>query len=149
MAKKKGLFGGIHPAVISVWAALTAASYLLPAVALIGTGGTLSVATILLPLTGIFFGPIAGTLCTIIGSFIGYLIAPSTAWLGMFTFTIGTVTALTTGLASRGKGPIALVINLLVIGLWYAQEIGRKAWIFGLVNGAYGILCLLVATFIG
>jgi len=150
MAKKKGsMLGGVHPAVISVWAALIAAAHLLPAIVLVGTGGTMSVSAILVPLAGVLFGPVAGTLVGCIGQFIGFLIAPSGAWLGMFTFTIGTVTALTVGLASRGKGAIAIIINLVVIALWFAQEIGRKAWIFGLVNGAYGILCLLIATFVG
>ena len=150
MAKKKGsMLGGIHPAVISVWAALIAAAHLLPAIVLVGTGGTMSVSAILVPLAGVLFGPVAGTLVGCIGQFIGFLIAPSGAWLGMFTFTIGTVTALTTGLASRGKGPIAIIINLVVIALWFAQEIGRKAWMFGAVMGAYGILCLLIATFVG
>ena len=64
--KRKNLFGGIHPAVISVWAAVLAASHMLPAVPLIGVGGTMSVSTALAPLTGIFFGPWAGLLCAAI-----------------------------------------------------------------------------------
>jgi len=149
MAKKKGLFGGIHPAVISVWAALTAASYLLPAVALIGTGGTLSVATVLLPLTGVFFGPVAGTLCTVIGSFIGYLIAPSSAWMGTFTFIVPTIDTLIAGLASRGgKTGIGATIAMIAgVGLWFSHEIGRKAWMFGAVVGGYGVLACVVAMF--
>ena len=148
-AKKNALLGGVHPAVISVWAALIAAAHLLPAIVLVGTGGTMSVSAILVPLAGVLFGPVAGTLVGAIGQFIGFLIAPAGAWLGMFTFLIGTCTALTTGLASRGKGPYALILSGLGIVLWMTQEIGRKAWIFGAVFGGYGFVCLLITCFIG
>ena len=150
MAKKKDLFGGIHPAVISVWAALTAAAYMLPAVALIGTGGTLSVATCLLPLTGIFFGPVAGTLCTMIGSFIGYLIAPSSAWMGMFTFIVPTIDTLIAGLATRGGKYSLGACGVILVGtlLWYTQKIGRQAWVFGLVMTGYGLLPCVLSIFL-
>ena len=150
MAKKKNAkLGGVHPAVISVWAALIAAAHLLPAIVLVGTGGTMSVSAILVPMAGILFGPVAGALVGAIGQFIGFLIAPSGAWLGMFTFLIGTCTALTTGLASRGKGPIALILCGISVVLWFCTEIGRKAWIFALCFGGGGLLCLAVACFIG
>ena len=150
MAKNKGksLLGGIHPAVIAVWAALIAAAHLLPAVVLVGTGGTMSVSAILVPLAGVFFGPAAGALVGAIGQFIGFLIAPSGAWLGMFTFLIGTCTALTAGLASRGKGPWACLLLGLIIALWFTQENCRKAWIVVVCLGGYGMLALLVSCFI-
>ena len=83
--KKKSVFGEVHPSIIAVWAALIAASHFLPGIPLFGIGGTMSVSAVLLPLTGIFFGPVAGGLCGGIGQFIGYLIEPSAAWAGMFT----------------------------------------------------------------
>ena len=134
-AKKNALLGGVHPAVISVWAALIAAAHLLPAIVLVGTGGTMSVSAILVPLAGVLFGPVAGTLVGAIGQFIGFLIAPAGAWLGMFTFLIGTCTALTTGLASRGKGPYALILSGLGIVLWMTQEIGRKVHLIANYDG--------------
>jgi len=147
--KKDSLFGGVHPAVISVWSALIAAGHLLPTIVLVGTGGTMSVSSILIPLGGILFGPVAGGLCVAIGSFIGKLIAPASAWLGIFTFLIGTCTGITTGLASRGKGIYACMLSVLGTVLWFCHEIGRKAWIFGAVVGGYGLLCFIIATFIG
>ena len=148
--KKKSLLSGVHPAVISVWAALIATAHLLPAIALIGVGGTLSVATCLLPLAGIFFGPVAGGLCAAIGSFIGDLIAPSGAWLGMFTFLVPTADAVIAGLVSLGRktGLIAIGLSVLGLLLWFAQEIGRKAWIFAAIFGGYGLLACVIGMFV-
>lgn len=146
MAKKRKLLGNVHPAVIAVWSALIASAHLLPAVVLLGTGGTMSVSTALLPLAGIFFGPLAGMLCAAIGQFIGFLIAPSGAWLGMFTWLIGTCSATIAALLSRGKGYIALPVLALSIVLWFTQKIGRDAWIFAVVFGGYGAVCMILAT---
>ena len=149
MAKKKA-FSKVHPAVISVWAALIAKSHLLPAIALVGVGGTLSVATCLLPIAGIFFGPVAGGLCAAIGSLIGDLIAPAGAWLGMFTFLVPTIDTVICGLVASGKKGSLGALGLMLLGiiLWFAQEIGRKAWIFGAVVGGYGCLACIVGFFI-
>ena len=112
--KKHGSFmGGYHPAVICVWAAIQATANLFPAIALIGVGGTMSIANILIPLSGVFFGPYAGALCASIGQIVGMLISPSSAWLGIFTFLLGTCTAFVAGLLSRGKWPIAYAMNFL------------------------------------
>lgn len=144
MQKKRSLFGNIHPAIISVWAALIASAHLLPAIVLIGTGGTMSVSAILVPLAGILFGPIAGGICGAIGQFIGFLIAPAGAWLGMFTWLIGTCTATTTGLISRGKWPIAAGLLGIGLALWFSHPIGQKAWIFAAVFGGYGMVCTIL-----
>jgi len=147
---RKVLLGGVHPAVISVWAAMIAAAHLLPTIVLVGVGGTLSVSSCLYPLAGIFFGPVAGGLCVGIGSFIGKLLAPSSAWLGMFTFLIPIPTAVTAGLICRSKKGGLAGIGLVIVGmlLWYSQEIGRKAWIFGAVIGGSGILTGIIGLFI-
>lgn len=149
--KRKNLFGGIHPAVISVWAAVLAASHMLPAVPLIGVGGTMSVSTALAPLTGIFFGPWAGLLCAAIGNIIGDLIAPNGAWLGIFTFIVPTVNTFGAGLLSHGK-KTALMGYLLYaagLGLWLSLEIGRKAWIHGVACNGLGIIATTFAVFAG
>ena len=144
MKKKRTLFGSIHPAIISVWAALIASAHLLPAIVLIGTGGTMSVSAILVPLAGVLFGPIAGMVCGGIGQFIGFLIAPSGAWLGMFTWLIGTCTATISGLISRGKWPIAAGVLGVAIVLWFSHPIGQKAWIFAAIFAGYGMLCIVL-----
>jgi len=149
--KRKNLFGGVHPAVISVWAAVLAASHMLPAVPLIGVGGTMSISTALAPLTGIFFGPLAGVLCAAIGNIIGDLIAPAGAWLGVFTFIVPTVNALGAGLLSHGR-KTALMGYLLYaagLGLWMSLEIGRKAWIHGVACNGLGIICTTFAVIAG
>ena len=147
-SKVKRLLGGVHPAVISVWAALMAAAHMLPAIVLVGVGGTMSVSAILIPLAGIFFGPVAGPICVAIGQSIGYLIAPSGAWLGVFTPLIGVCTSVCTGLTSRGKGPVAVAISTGAVLLWYTNSIGRKAWLFGLTFGCSGVVFLLISCFI-
>ena len=150
---KKSMFGKTHPAVIAVWAAVIAASSVLPSIPLIGTGGTFSVATAIVPLTGIFFGPIAGAITASIGGFIGGLLAPHTAWLGLATFTIGTISALIAGLLAEGKWPMIIAATAIpVIGtiLWFTHPIGQSAPMFpvvfyglGIVGGLVGgVLCL-------
>jgi hypothetical protein len=124
--KKLPLLGKTHPAVIAVWAAVLAAAYMLPAIPMLGTGSTFSVTTALLPLAGIFFGPIPGAICAAVGGFIGSIIAPHTAWMGMGTFIVGATTAFTAGLISRGKLPLVLVMYAIGTALWFTQEIGRS-----------------------
>ena len=136
--------GGYHPAVICVWAAIQATANLFPAIALIGVGGTMSIANILIPLSGVFFGPYAGALCASIGQIVGMLISPSSAWLGIFTFLLGTCTAFVAGLLSRGKWPIAYAMNFLGIALFYCFPVGRVAWIKGVTFGVAGFLTCFV-----
>jgi hypothetical protein len=140
----------LHPAIIAVWAAVVAAGYLLPTIPVIGTGGQFSLANILNPLSGIFFGPIGGALCSAVGGFIGGLIAPHTAWMGPGTFIIGMTTAFTTGCIAWGRWPFVFVksngnfeingsVVVYIIGtiLWFTQEIGRSA--VGIPIVFYGI----------
>ena len=102
---KDNFKNSLHPAVVAVWAAVVAAGHLLPAIPILGTGSTFSLASSLSPLSGIFFGPIAGALCSAAGGFIGNLIAPHTAWMGLGTFILGTITAFTSGCIAWGKWP--------------------------------------------
>lgn len=136
----------IHPAVIAVWAAVVAAAHIIPAIPMLGTGSNFSLSAVLSPLSGIFFGPLFGALCSAAGGFIGSLVAPHTAWMGMGTFIIGTVTAFTSGCIAWGSWPPitlnsrgSLVINggiiVYLVGtlLWFSQEIGRSLVIFPVV----------------
>jgi uncharacterized membrane protein len=147
----------IHPATIAVWAAVVAAGHFLPTVPIWGTGGTFSLASALSPLSGIFFGPIAGAFCSAAGSFIGSLIAPHTAWMGPFTFIISMTTAFTTGCIAWGKWPPVMInfsgnfifnggIIVYIIGniLWFTQDIGRSIILFPLVY--YGLGFTAVVT---
>lgn len=150
MAKGKKTFGKFHPAVIAVYAAILAASALIPSIPVLGTGGSFSVSTALIPLAGVFFGPIAGALCAAIGGFIGQLIAPATAVIGIATFVSSIIAAFIAGLLCEEKkwGPLsALGIGLAFIVLWFTHPVGRESWLFALVFFGSGILCCILGFF--
>jgi uncharacterized membrane protein len=149
----------IHPAVIAVWAALVAAAHIIPGVPIMGAGSSFTLAMALSPLSGVFFGPLAGALCSAAGGFIGGLIAPHTAWMGPFTFIIGTFTAFTTGCIAWGKWPPitinrrgsfvingGIIVYLIGTVLWFSQEIGRSIPIFPIVYYSAGFAVLIVGT---
>ena len=152
---KNKLTGNIHPAVVAVWAAVVAAGHIFPTIPLWGTGSTFSLSSALSPLSGIFFGPVAGAFCSAAGGFIGSLIAPHTAWMGLGTFIIGTVTAFTAGCIAWGKWPpVAIsgsgnfIINggiiVYIVGtiLWFTQETGRSVIRLPLVFYGLGFIAM-------
>jgi hypothetical protein len=153
---KNKLTGNIHPAVVAVWAAVCAAGYILPTVPIWGTGSVFSVSSALAPLSGIFFGPVAGALCSAAGGFIGSLIAPHTAWMGLGTFLIWAVTAFTAGCIAWGKWPPVTInkngsfivnggIIVYIIGtvLWFTQEKGRNVILLPFVSYALGFISVI------
>jgi hypothetical protein len=151
MAKGKKTFGKFHPAVIAVYAAILAAAALLPSIPLIGTGGSFSISTALVPLAGIFFGPVAGALCAAIGGFIGQLIAPSTAVIGVATFVSAVVAAFVAGLLceERKWGPLSAIgIGLVLIALWLSHPVGRQSWLLAAVFYGSGILACVIGMFL-
>jgi len=151
MVKGKKTFGKFHPAVIAVYAAILAASALLPSIPLVGTGGSFSISTALVPLAGIFFGPIAGALCAAIGGFIGQLIAPSTAVIGVATFVSAVIAAFVAGLLCEQKkwGPLSAIgVGALFIGLWFTHPVGRESWRLALVFFGSGVLACIIGFFV-
>jgi len=153
---KNKLTGNIHPAVVAVWAAICAAGFLLPTIPIWGTGSVFSVSSALAPLSGIFFGPVAGALCSAAGGFIGSLLAPHTAWMGLGTFIIGTITAFTSGCIAWGKWPPVMInkngsfivsggIIVYIIGtvLWFTQKTGRNVILLPLVSYALGFTVMI------
>jgi hypothetical protein len=156
---KKSPYNKFHPAVIAVWASIIALGHILPTIPIWGTGGTFSLSSALSPLSGIFFGPATGALCSAAGGFIGSLIAPHTAWMGLGTFIIGTATAFTSGCIAWGKGaPVSInangsfVINgaviIYIIGtlLWFTQETGRGIFYFPLIYYGLGFIALVTGS---
>ena len=152
----------IHPALVASWAAIVAAGHILPTIPIVGTGSTFSLTAVLSPLSGIFFGPLAGALCSAAGGFVGSLLAPHTAWLGLGTFIIGTVTAFTSGCIAWGRWPLvsvnssgSFVINggiiVYIIGaiLWFTQEMGRSVIRFPAVLYGLGFIALVAGTLLG
>jgi hypothetical protein len=161
MRSKKKLSppGKIHPAVIAVWAAVVAAAHIVPAIPMLGTGSNFTLAAALSPLSGIFFGPIAGALCSAAGGFIGSLVAPHTAWMGMGTFIVGATTAFTSGCIAWGSWPPitinqkgsfvvngGIIVYLLGTVLWFSQETGRSVPVFPLVYYGAGFVAFTVGT---
>ena len=159
--KRSPLPGKIHPALIAAWAAIVAVGHMLPTIPILGTGSTFSLTSALSPLSGILFGPIAGALCSAAGGFIGNLIAPHTAWLGMGTFIIGTVTSFTSGCITWGRWPLVSVnqsgnfiinggIIVYIIGsiLWFTQETGRTVLIYPIVYYGAGFVALVFGSLI-
>ncbi len=122
------VFGRVHPAVVAVWAAIMAIARLLPTIPLIGVGGTFTVANVLVPLAGVFFGPWAGLLCAAIGGAIGYLIFPLSAWAGPFTVLIPAVGGLVAGFVMRRNWLWPVIIIAALGAAWYAFPLGRAAW---------------------
>ncbi len=135
-----------HPSVIAVWAALIAAVSIVPTVPIMFTGGTFSLASALIPLAGVFFGPRKGALCAAIGHIIGQFVAPHTAWLGIPTFLIGTTNAYVAGNVSRRRWAPAAIVILLGWVLWYTTEIGRQAAVFPLVYYSLGLVSAVIGS---
>ena len=136
-----------HPAVIAVWAALIAVVTIVPAFPIIGTGATFSVAAALVPLAGIFFGPVAGALCAAIGAFIGQLIAPHTVFFGPLSFLIPTLGAMSAGFAMKKKWYVPLAITVFFSAAWYLIPLGRAAW-FQPAIWLMGIAACLIGWFV-
>ena len=151
----------VHPAVIAVWAAVIAAGHFLPTIPILGTGGTFSISSALFPLSGIFFGPVAGALCSAAGGFLGNLIAPHTAWMGLFTFIMGTTTSFTSGCIAWGKWPPVVIkgngsfiinggIIVYIAGtiLWFTQEIGRHSFFIPVISYGLGFAAMITGFFL-
>jgi len=151
----------IHPAYIAVWASVVAAGHLIPTLPIWGTGSNFSIANVLSPLSGIFFGPIVGALCSAIGGFIGSFVSPVPPMLGPFTFIIGTVSAFTTGCIAWSKWPPvkvnmegSFIINggliVYIIGtiLWFTQEAGRNFIWLPVVFYGLGFIAMVVGFFL-
>jgi hypothetical protein len=101
---------------------------LLPTIPLVGIGSTFTVANVLVPLAGVFFGPWAGLLCAAIGGAIGYWIFPMSAWAGPFTILIPAVGGLAAGFAMRRNWLWPVVIIAALGAAWYVFPMGRAAW---------------------
>ena len=145
----KNLLGSTHPALIAAWAALISVGNILPSLPMLGTGGTFSVSAAFTPLAGILFGPVGGAICAAIGGFIGQMIAPHTAWLGIATFLVGTINAFSAGMISRGKWIWVLAIMAVGTILWFSTEIGRQAPIFPMVFYSLGAVMAVAGGTIG
>lgn len=135
----------VHYSILIVWAALSAAAMLIPGIPTLGSGSSMSLTYPLSPLAGILFGPYAGALCTAVGGIIGTIIAPHAANLGIWTFTVQTVTAFMAGYISRGKWQLPTVFFLIMTGVVYTFQAIQEVWWFGWVYLS-GILMAIIGA---
>lgn len=128
---------------------MIAAVSIVPTVPIAFTGGTFSLASALIPLAGVFFGPRKGALCAAIGQIVGQFVAPHTAWLGVVTFVIGTTNAYVAGNVSRRRWVPAAGVIVLGWVLWYTTAIGREAAVFPFIYYTLGLIAVFVGSIWG
>ena len=137
-----------HYAVLTVWAALSAAAMLLPGIPTLGTGSTMSLTYPLSPIAGILFGPYQGALCTMIGSIIGSILSPANANLGIWTFLTQTITALGAGYVSRGKWQVPVIVMIPFLVWEYTTRCIQVVWWHGWIFVMAVILSVVIAKFL-
>ena len=120
---KKGILG-VPASSIALLAAVTAAFQLIPFSVVLGPGTSFPLSLAIHSLIGVLLGPAAGGLTVLIGSTIGIMIAPHTAFLGPFTVLVVALGAVVGGLIASGRAHIAgfylIGAGCLWIVLYYA-----------------------------
>ena len=139
----------IHFATITVWAALMAAAAMLPSFPVLGGSGTFSISYTLAPLAGVMFGPIPGAISALIGDFIGTLLAPHTANVGIFTCLTGASNALAAGYICRKNFKPAVLIIALGTVYWLFFPAAREAWIYSITVWGAGIVMAIIGGLLG
>ncbi|MCL4459628.1 MAG: hypothetical protein M1136_02100 [Chloroflexi bacterium] len=116
-ARRAGIFGA-PVSYIALLAAVTAAFQLIPFSVVLGPGLSFPLSLAIDSLVGILLGPWAGGLAVLIGSVIGIMIAPHTAFLGPFTIAVVTLPAIVAGLIVIRQYYVAAAI-MFAGGLWW------------------------------
>ncbi len=139
----------VHFATITIWAALMAAASMLPSFAVFGGGGSFSIGYTLAPLAGVLFGPFPGALAALIGDFIGTLIAPHTANVGIFTCLTGAANALAAGFMVRKRWWPALAMIAVGFANWMLYEAGRASTLYIITVWGIGAVMCLIGGIVG
>jgi len=147
--QKRGIFGA-PVSYIALLAAVTAVLQLIPFSVVLGAGISFPLSLAITGLVGILLGPWAGAVAVAIGSGIGVMIAPHTAWLGPLTVLVMVVTPIASGLIVNGKrqwvGIYLIVATFVWWGLFIATNGFPKVWTSLLQPWRYlipGILLLI------
>jgi len=111
-----GMIDGTPIAYIAIWAALVAVLSMIPFSVVVGGGGSFPMSLTIYALVGVLLGPIAGGLATLIGSFLGVLIAPWTASMGFLGIIAPTGATFAAGLVTYKKGKPFVNILLALVG---------------------------------
>ncbi|HHY39285.1 MAG TPA: hypothetical protein GX507_10215 [Clostridia bacterium] len=124
--RRKGLsvIGGVPVAFIAIFAALLVAAAFIPVIPLTAIGVTLGAQQILIPLTGIVMGPIAGPVATIAGGLVAGSVAPHTAAFGPLSAFTQSVSSLVAALVIDGLWQYASGILAVLIALYYVMGFG-------------------------
>ncbi|MCL2608858.1 MAG: hypothetical protein FWD94_03015, partial [Treponema sp.] len=101
----------------------------------------------------------AGALCAAVSGYVGSLLSPGGAWLGPFSFVIGTITAFTAGcVAWGGRLPLrvslrgnfvvngAIIVYLVGTVLWFGHGTGRGLPLLPLVYYGLGFAAVLAGS---
>lgn len=131
LKQKRGIFGA-PVSYIALLAAVTAVLQLIPFSVVLGAGISFPLSLAVTGLVGILLGPWAGAVAVAIGSGIGVMIAPHTAWLGPLTVLVMVVTPIASGLIVNGKrhwvGLYLIVASLVWWGLFIATNGFPQVW---------------------
>ena len=149
MKQKRGIFGA-PVSYIALLAAVTAVLQLIPFSVVLGAGISFPLSLAVTGLVGILLGPWAGAVAVAIGSGIGVMIAPHTAWLGPLTVLVMVVTPIASGLIVNGKrrwvGIYLIAASFIWWGLFIATNGFPKVWTSLLQPWRYLIPGLLLFT---
>ena len=115
--QRRGIFG-CPISYIALMAAVVAVLQLIPFSVVLGPGVSFPLSLAVTPLVGILLGPWAGALAVLIGSAIGVMIAPHTAWLGPITPLIMVAAPLASGLITTSRRYIVGAYFILATIVW-------------------------------
>ncbi|MDD5367927.1 MAG: hypothetical protein PHQ40_02485 [Anaerolineaceae bacterium] len=140
--KSKGRIMGVPISLMAIWAALYIVSSAVPALPVPGMAGMITINTIMTAISGMILGP-AAAIANAAGGIVSMLLFPygfSAGPMGFLTVTMGGLVA---GLLFANKWLLAGIVELVVIGAWFANP---NAWQTGmwLVPLPYSAITLLV-----
>jgi len=83
-----------------------------------GEARVVGLGLMMVPMLGIVYGPLYGSVGALIVAWVGQMLYPGIAFVGAYTFVIAPVVALSCGLIKKRNWFVALILGLLVIGYW-------------------------------
>ena len=117
-ASRRGIFGS-PISYVALMASVVAVFQLIPFSVVLGPGISFPLSLAIIGLVGILLGPWAGAIAVLIGSAIGVMIAPHTAWLGPITVLVMVITPIGTGLITNGKRVIVGLYLIAASIIWW------------------------------
>lgn len=117
--KRRGIAGS-PASYIALLAAVTAVLQMIPFSVVLGPGVSFPLSLAISGLIGVLLGPTAGTLSVAIGSGLGVMIAPHTAFMGPLTILVLAASALAGGLMAHGKKLWVVAYLIAASLLWWA-----------------------------